>query len=1556
MPASPALTFDFNRAAAVHFSDRPTLRQVVSEQLLKVLLVELPWLASVQPALSSADALMLDSPDPSTAYWTTQPLVDRILQALLQSNTVDLEPVDGRHYNLGLVDPYRFPGSDSAFDTRSLTGLTAPLNALIEQIPESFCLAQLGYWTGIGNAGVSRDQWIQLLLKTALQRGLPLQGLDAQEQACIRGLVRGSSDQPWVSFVQASLTTGSHSWDIMLCHLLVTGEWDERQVVMWCSPSGSVRGFESLAAFAVALRDELALSYQFDEMSWQQYPVDGNVFAQQAALLLDTMFTQVDRVRYGRLADVAALEQLFAQLSDPAQWFASYPNDTAAVPPPLGVRASSGSDSFAYQTALQQLAAMQQDADGVAALDGVQSLQTYTWQRLGEQIRLKYSDDTSPDDLILEFSVARGVPGGAGAGAGGGEPLEIAGQRNLTEFAIGNLGALKGAVISRLRRSNGEAAPAWLDADAVNQLVREVDIGGTYPAYVAAQLNDPQQRPQRVKRFAREWRSSLWFSALGAKLDAKITDVGLQAVVDFCAGHLDPLLPRVVLMPLAFRRQPDSRLHDPVRGMYVLICGEPGRVLLYRPLYKQDTLREYANFDALLEHIQQSPLLQASILEWMDPQVRHIYDHGGFREPHVGSIGTDPYDLPERPGPPVIHVQYWLKDLDEHLYNANRDLLVELADMQSESNVERRWETLAQGAWLLFDVVTLVLRGPVATVAWLAQLLGSLEHDLQALEQQGEFGRSAAAADLLLNLGMTLLHLHQPSAPAVADAMPVDASAFEGPASQYGTFAEVSVLPSTKPSATLGELAALPGRQLDLSWRGNQGFNWIAPAQRQALRAMRSSVSLHESALLSTGEAAGLYQIDGQLYAAMAGDAYPVELVDGGVRVMDGNGGYGPWLVSTMDTWRVDQSLRLAGGMRRGGARAKLVERFFNLQRTADEFTLRTNEASDQFTQRALEVTELRGKVDKLRVLRDAEQARQSSLEGNDLQDSVALVARYDARLAEWNTQILIKRDESIRFLESAVLADEQVLMNYGILQEPKFATLRRSGLDQHLPAETLRVQNFLIRNNEFILKDLWDLVDYPGLVELQAQLDGRPIGQVRETYAQYRQKLERTVAFQDRMLKASGNLDVLLADTPAERVIALSETNAVTVAQMIARRTISTVQLRFHQALNLADMALHLDTPVGQHRIARYRDDLAGLALRNAAGAHGELDFANLSVEDRISILQEAWDEYAAALLNCKRIRDEGGELIEVDMLDRYRLELERLKLDAGTRVANAIQEQEGGGMVPRRVAYAVTNERQHVVRNSEGQILIGTVRELEGQQLLEVRDSFDSTVLATFDWRDGEWHERLTEEPQPPAEPEDAPTDAAMHVQGLLDENDVLISKAAEYVENDIKAALLTRLFDRQMKKLSGEAARLIGENANPALIRSVEAAADRLRTEKQLKLITLYTKTSYPTAEALRFLHGQQLLKVVYAGPRQVMRNGTTFDEYHIQRLTQPGDNSGRPIWVAHFHMPSADALAREFTVGHLKTWSQRRQSSQPGSNVRVHRGKLTLEQANGIIPFD
>ena len=68
MPRSDTSTFDFRRAAALQFADRPTLRQVVSEQLLKLMLAELPWLASVHPALPCADVLTLDRPDLSLIH------------------------------------------------------------------------------------------------------------------------------------------------------------------------------------------------------------------------------------------------------------------------------------------------------------------------------------------------------------------------------------------------------------------------------------------------------------------------------------------------------------------------------------------------------------------------------------------------------------------------------------------------------------------------------------------------------------------------------------------------------------------------------------------------------------------------------------------------------------------------------------------------------------------------------------------------------------------------------------------------------------------------------------------------------------------------------------------------------------------------------------------------------------------------------------------------------------------------------------------------------------------------------------------------------------------------------------------------------------------------------------------------------------------------------------------------------------------------------------------------------------------------------------------------
>lgn len=1549
MSSNEIRTFDFRQAVARQFAGRPTLRQVASEQLLHLMLAELPWLADVTPALTTAEPLMLDSPDPDTPYWATQPLLDRVLQALLDPEPLSIEPVaDGRHYNLALTATYRFAGSHSEFDTRQLQGLSHALNDLVERLPQCFAEAQLKYWAAEGSSGVSRDRWLQLLLKTALLRGLPLQGLDQQEQACIRGLIRGGGDQPSVFFVRAQLTSAALQYDELLCHLLVLGEWDERQVVLWCAPSGVVRRFTSLAAFGDALRDDLAQRYTFEQMSWQRYPVEGNVFAQQVALLLETLFSRVDRARCGALESISELEQHFAQLSDISPWFVSYENDTPAVKLPLGLRASSAQDSFAWSAALLQIAAYQLEADGIAALQGVQSLQDFTRQQLAQQIRIEHDDDCSPDDLLLDLYLAQGMPGGAATGAGGGEPLVYVGSKTLSEFAIGNLASLKGAIIQQLRRRDGSPAPQWLTSDVAKGLVAKVDIGGHYPAYVAAQLDDPGKRAERVTRLGREWRSAMLASAVSAKLERKVTDAGLQCVVDFCAGHADPQTPRMMLFPLAFKRSPTSQKTDTVRGMYILYCAEPSLVLLYRPLFQQDTLREYASLAALLEHARASTLLQDSIVDWMAAEARPIYQNGGLLEPHIAVIGIDFYTPPATPEPAALAIEFWRNNLDQRLYDANRDLLVELAQEQSVSNAENRWQTLCEGAWLLFDVATLLIRGPVASVAWLVQLLGSLHSDLQALEQGDEFARSAAVVDLMLNMGMALLHAGQPAQAVPLHELP-DAAAFEWPEAQRGAYAEMAVTP-VEQALVAGEV--LPGRWLDFSWRGQNGFNWLPPAQRQALRAMRSGVSLNGVQPLSGGEAAGLYRIDGNFYAALAGNAYRVERLPDGVRVIDATGASGPWLSQVEGAWRVDSTLRLAGGMKQTSARARLATRFRELQAKVNQLDQQVNRVRDQFSALAKQSLESKSRLQGLRQLRARTAAEQAALPAGAEADRLqALLQRYDERIAEWELDAFRQRDLSIQQLEAAVCAEKALLPLLATLKEPKYASERQKGhWDEVIPQHEKTVREGLIRNNDFIISELWDLVGYPQLAEMQKALDGRPIAQVVELYQRFRLKLEAVVGFQERILSSYQQLDQLLADTAGDFEIAgAPEDPARTVAQLIAQRNFSTVQLRFHQVLNLCDLALHLNSDIGQKALAGYREELAGLNLRNAADAHGQLDFANLPAQDRIVILQEAWDEYTAALLNSDRIRKEGGRLIEPAMLDRYREHVGKLKLDAGNRLVEAVREQDDGHAPLRRSPYTVASVPQRLVRNAQGQLLIGTETEAQGLRLLEVREAFSDEVLATFEEVQGQWHER---EDKRPALTVEAPSaDLPMWVQSLLDEGNGLRIKARSYVENDIKGALLAQLFDQQLGKLDQAANTVRNAGGNDSLLRALEREADALRAEKKLQLTTLYTDTSYPSAEALRFMHAEGLITVEYS-ERRTMQDGSAFDEYRVLRLP-----SRRNLWAAHFHLRSPDDFAQDFTTGHLKTWSQRRMSSRLAAvaGQRLHRGKLTLEQARGIIPF-
>ena len=1554
-PATPI--FDFKQAVARHFSGRPTLRQVASEQLLQLLNDELPWLAFTTPALTSAAALTLDSPDPATPYWTTELFVDRILQALLKSEPLDLEPLpDGRHHNVGLTAGFRFAGSKAPLDTRQLSGVSTALNELVEQLPQHFCEAQLQYWNSQSDTGITRDHWMQLLLKTALLRGLPLQDLDAQEQACLRGLISAEPNHAAVYVVRVALGDSSLEHELRLCNLLVCGEWDEREVVLWCAPSGSVRRFDSLGDFARALRDELAQRYAFDRMTWTRYPIEGNVFAVQTALLLQALFDRVDAACLRGLSDVTALEARFARLSDLADWFISYENDTPAVNTPPGLWNAAGKDTFAWGAALVQIATYQLESDGIAALDGVESLEAYARHRLTQQMIQDHEASCSPDDIVLDLAMAHGIPGGAATGAGGGEPLEYAGSKSLTDFAIGNLASLKGAIITQVRHRSGGELPDWLDAQAARQLVSHVDVGAHYPRYVADALKAPDRRAERVRKMGKEWRSALLASAVTGMTDGKVRENGVQCVVDFCAGHVDIANPRVLLLPLVFRRSASSRHADKVSGMYVLYCSEPALVLLYRPLFKQDTLRQYVSLDALLEHVQESQRLQDSILPWMEPEAQAIYQNGGFLEPHIAVLNQDFFTPPETPAPATLSVEFWRSDIDEKLYTANCELLVQLAEAHTVSNAESRWQTLTEGAWLLFDVATLAVSGPIASVAWLVQLMAALENDLVALEQGNAFSRSAAIVDLLLNMGMTLLHAQRPRVRPDVVYPPLDAEAFMGAAPQRGAFAELAVNPTYTDPLEGQAPGALSNRWLDFSWRGQQGFNWLPAAQKTALLGMRSSVSLAGHAPLSTGDTAGLYLIGGNHYVMLADEVYRVELSPAGVRVVDSKANPGPWLIRADSVWRIDSSLRLSGGMNRSRTRARLASQFRELHKAINAHDQRRVAASSEFSRLGSEVVSLQAKLTALKARRESTQHAQAALaQGEEAERLELLIDQFDTRIKQWEKEILDKRDAAVQQQEIAIAADTAILPLLSAMKEPKYGTERaKAGWDEILPEYEASSRESIIRNNDFVVAELQSLSDYAGLGELQKRIDGQDLTQVSAEYQRFRQRLALVVDRQDRVLTALEHLDQQLADTPGDFEIAgVQQEPSRTTAELIALRKFTTVQMRFHQVLNLADLALHLDDAAGQKKLVGYRDDLAGIAMRNAAEAHGELDFANLGVQDRISILQEAWDEYSAALLNCDRVRRDGGKLIEPAMLDRYRAHVEKLKFDAGRRLLEAAREQDGGqgnSTSTARSPYKASDTPQHLVRNAQGQLLFGTQVIQDGKPLLEVRESFSNELLATFEQVDGQWQQREPAK-RPSLSDEPPPADLSLWVQSLIEESGAIREKAEAYVKNDIKSGALVQLYDTQLEKMDQAAAVVRDGGGNDMLLRALERHADALRADKKLQLTTLYTDTSYPSAEALKFLHDEGLLKVEYV-ERRTMQNGTAFDEYKILRLP-----SKRNLWAAHFHFDSPDAFAEDFTVGHLKTWKQRRMSSQLAaeSGLRLHRGRLTLEQARGIIPF-
>lgn len=1560
MPIETRTTPDYQRAVSLAFADRPTLRQLASQQALQVLAARLRGIADAQ--LPDAGPVILDIPYDGAVTgqyrpydsWVSRPLVDALLDALRQGCKLEALGLAGGSFSVRVAPPYFMrdaAGESLEFVSVAADGVLAELNQLVSTLPDRFRQAQVDYWADVGFHGVSRDRWLAQVIKSTLLQSLPLQDLNAQQRECVLGLLKGGAQLPSVFSVEVQLNDGGDSVNQLQTQLLVRGEWDEGEQVLWCAPSGVVKGFSGYDAFAMALRDELAETQRFTSLTWRRHECTGDVFAVQCALLLERMLGQVDRWQVSTFDDVASMEQFYSGTSDPAQWFIAgyHAADEAGVSTPVGLYRAQAQDKFAFQCGLFELALAQAESLGSSALDGVEDLHSYTDAQLRQQMLLDQPDEANyhANDLLLTLTTARGVPGGAGVGPGDGviETRSI----TLTEFAIGNLSALGDALITKIEHREKQLIAPWLTADYLRSLVERVDIGARYPSYVSEQL-DPALQPERVTRFAREWRCSLLFTALGAKLGGTLGEAGLQAIVDYCAGRVDAQRPRTMLMPLAFQRAEDHPAPDLVMGMFVLHSVEPFSLVLYRPLYGQQALTEFSGFEALMAAIRDDKALGDSVLQWLEPQARPVYDHGGFFEPHLGTPIIDTSLSPARADPPTLARLPWVVEVDRLMYDANRRLLVELAGRQSVSTRQSRWALLQRGAWLLFDVATLLLRGPIATVAWLAQSVLGVVHDTQAFSEGSEFERSAAVVDVLLNLGMALAHVRLPTTdlvgpPRVVKPLPRLALA--------STDSWLAVMPV---QGEASQLASRSSQVLDFSWRGAQGVNVLTSQERRSLRGLASVVDL-------TGvsqEASGTYQVQGRQYLLLAGDTYQVELLGSAARIVGPQDAHGPWLVRQHGDWRIDTRLRLAGGGPKG--RLELTQ-----QKNKSDF--------EQLNQRQNALLAGRNLLgDFFAASKDKSKAKEAELDRLRQQAKLitdpGLADKFDERIARVKGEVASAKalvmDDLKKLLDYTVRLDD-VLTS---MSEQRFAS---QALIAVLPRQRGVIRHDLIGYGVALYNETVERVnevDLPGVLNGMA---AKPeSAEQLERYRFARAQLEKVLSWQLDLIEISEVLDVLAESLPKDGIVLWDAALDVRVEKrevlkfLQESRKLSGVGLRLRSLLDLGELSLDRVAPVEERELIQALDYLAGDELKSAGAAHERVITADgLSLTTQQQVLGSTLQTYRSTRVRLDYLAETCPELLVEAKVGQYKDVLHRLTSQAEQLLAQVVRELELSiPAQPRTRLYAQRPGTLRMARTYDGRSVVGAEVEVSGERVVQQHDVTGRQVLRTFR-QDGD-----TFVEQRPAVEEEQGSEATVDTgfargkaRAALRQVDGVIRLVRQYVRAEdpfgIRAVIANHVsqLDEAGKLLTR--AGIEGEFGS-RLADDIE----RLESVQRDYLISTYTSTSHPSASGLRFLVEQEQVRITRTVSRKPLGDRDFLDVFEIRRVPAPGKAKGVGLWEAHFHYPAADTPARAFSKGHLKLWAQRalgreaqlRAAASTGELLAIYRGNLRWADVEGVIPFE
>lgn len=1549
-PAGASDTDIIARAVHTRFNTRPTLRSQTARMLKDSILEKYPQLAF------DPDRTRIAQPIPGGA-WRLTPLIDVVLDYLASGTFPDFSEQFGRSCFLTNRAPARLAVNNT---TSQLPDLQV-IAQVIRELPDILYIGAqesvTDCWNEKDQTGVSRWQWLGNLLAGVLKTSATrLAASHASQAEILMELARQPDkrqrlQRPWAKgaietcTLQVTLSRGDVTITLQTPDILVIcGDTH-----LLCSVTGDIELFPSMQAFGTAWKARLQRDFMADSITWKRFSPDGNVFDTQAALLLNQQLQDLESLKLPARQSLAELEKRFDAITDVAARFIGSDHHPIHLQPlqatiPEWLQGAGNTDRMAWRKHTLSVASTQQQTQGRSLRDSVIDLRTFARNALHAQM-LKdqpLAPGYKSDELELTFHVPVGD-----LGSGYLEPV----QMSLTDLAINNLaGKPRGRMT--IRHTGNQLIQDRTTEAYLLDLVRRVDIGKHYPEYLEAQLlGDSPEAKERLQLFGLELSVNLPLRALEHSIKGEhgFTLLGyryVDAVFQPLAAERVVEEQSIVIRPLAFQRKAGA-LHDVVSNMFII---EPknlragGPHILYRPLY-HDSLYQYPSRQDLLSAIAQTGPLQTSVLTWLADRARPIYDNNGFTEPHIVHFHAgDEFSPPEKPQPATLAgdeaVGDWLTALEESrllasLFASNARALIDLANRQSVSNAESRWAIILEGSWLVFNNFILpLLRGPAMVVGWMLQIAHSLINDLPALDSDDPQARNQAWIDVLLNIGLLVLHVAreqgaQARSDRAATEIPGTLTSLRRPSQTFSWPTESTIIEDT------------PGLPSEPPGSGNTLLDFNLSSARDSASA-RLFDTLREVQVpwptplpvpITTGAFKGLYRIGNTWHASVAGLLFRVSIVPGfgeaylvhpehpdhpGVKLKTDGKGH----------WTLDQGLKLLGG----GRNARI-----NAQREKTQQRISLLELNRQ------EFVDQQARVQKRVDI--AENLMQ--LKKNDPASTELDRATYRQRFVDE----LDKQTESY----ATLLAEIREL-----------SELTKSDPD---PLQLCSLSENLINNarKRVVITD-WEreavdrqYADLRGGVRHLHEAITREGDVILDRYFEF---MRKTAEINETMIKLLEQVDSRLLELKEVPRLGMEYWKRLTgnrpEDEMTALR-IKSYQLSVLRLLSLKAL--------GSNTMSVLERTLSPLLLLSRS--HAELQTEHTYINsDRIAVLDNLVDQYNKAQDGLETIGIFSTDELQTHPFNRLRELIDQLRVDAERRLAEALQLQPqseepstsaSGPRPPVKRPYSWAS-RKRVINTAKG-AFIGDLRQRianQGGDIVDINDPFEEKPLASFhEHEPNVWVEVV--EVRPAAPKASRPYQQLKgEARKALADTDKHVQKIEGYAQRASSPKEIEEQLQREAQKLIGYADSLEQHENSPAnrapdvsLIDGLRDKARNLDT-KASELRTRMTLARPPSSEGVEFLLRNNAIFARNIGHRVQLKTGRKdfMQEYVLL------NKENQPWWYAHFHYANAEDAKADYTQAHLKTREQRfetyesamAKAKDPKQQIAIHHGIISKELAN------